>query len=153
MSYFIRRCVLVMFTLAIPVAVLADGQLKKRYTDEELVEILRNDGYRAVDISEDRVMTIKVDGTTFVLYVYDDDDLQLYFGTTGYALTPGNMNEWNRTRRLSRAYLDAENDPVLESDLLANAGYSEAQFLEWFKVFNYIALEFRQFLIENDQAN
>jgi hypothetical protein len=74
----------------------------------------------------------------------------MYFGVTGYVLTPEHMNEWNRTKRLSRAYLDDEGDPILEADLLANAGFTGEQFLEWFKVFNYSALEFRQFLIEND---
>jgi hypothetical protein len=136
--------------LAMPLAGVAQEQLQKRYTDDELVDILKNDGYRAVEISEDRVITIKVDGLTYALYVYDDDDLQMYFGVTGYVLTPEHMNEWNRTKRLSRAYLDDENDPILEADLLANAGFTEEQFLEWFKVFNYSALEFRQFLIEND---
>ena len=120
------------------------------FQDFVSVEILRNDGYRAVEISEDRVITIKVDGTTYALYVYDDDDLQLYFGVTGYELMPEHMNEWNRTKRLSRAYLDDENDPILEADLLANAGYTEDQFLEFFKVFVYTALEFRQFLVQND---
>ena len=150
MTKLIRLFVVISFVLALPIAAAAQEQLKKHYTDEELVDILKDDGYRAVEISEDRVITIKVDGTTYALYVYDDDDLQLYFGVTGYVLTPEQLNEWNRTKRLSRAYLDDENDPILEADLLANAGYTEQQFLEWFKVFNYSALEFRQFLIEND---
>ena len=145
-----RRFVLMVLVLAMPLAAVAQEQLQKRYTDNELVDILRNDGYRAVEISEERVITIKVDGLTYALYVYDDDDLQMYFGVTGYVLTPEHMNEWNRAKRLSRAYLDDDNDPILEADLLANAGYTEEQFLEWFKVFNYSAMEFRQFLIEND---
>ena len=143
---------LLLAALAISVTASAEEQLKKSYTDEELIEILRNDGYRAIEHSDDRVISIKVDGITFVLYVYDDDDLQLYFGVTGYVLDADDMNTWNRTKRLSRAYIDDENDPILEADLLANAGFTEQQFLEWFKVFNYSALEFRQFLIENDKG-
>jgi hypothetical protein len=145
-----RRFALIVVALAMPLAAVAQEQLQKRYTDNELVDILKEDGYRAVEISEDRVIKIKVDGLTYALYVYDDDDLQMYFGVTGYVLTPEHMNEWNRTKRLSRAYLDDEGDPILEADLLANAGFTGEQFLEWFKVFNYSALEFRQFLIEND---
>jgi len=145
-----RRFALIVLALAMPLAAVAQEQLQKRYTDNELVDILKEDGYRAVEISEDRVITIKVDGLTYALYVYDDDDLQMYFGVTGYVLTPEHMNEWNRNKRLSRAYLDDEGDPILEADLLANAGFTEEQFLEWFKVFNYSALEFRQYLIEND---
>ena len=142
-----RRIVLIIFVAAIPLASVAQEQLKKSYSDEDLIDILKNDGYRAVEISEERVITIKVDGLTYVLYIYDDDDLQLYFGVTGYELNAEHMNTWNRTKRLSRAYLDDDNDPILEADLLANAGYTEEQFLEWFKVFNFSALEFRQFVI------
>jgi hypothetical protein len=127
MNSIVRRFVLLVLAVAIPAIGLAQEQPQKSYTDEELIEILRNDGYRAVELTEDRVISIKVDGLTYVLYVYEDDDLQMYFGVTGYVLTPGHMNEWNRTKRLSRAYLDHENDP-------------------------FSAVEFRQFLIENDQS-
>lgn len=152
MSLSFFRFGLVAACLFMPVVVAAQGALKKSYTDEELVEILKNDGYRAVEISEDRVITIKIDGLTYVLFAYDDDDLQLYFGVYGYELDSDDMNTWNRTKRLSRAYLDDENDPVLEADLLANAGYSEEQFLEWVKVFSFSAREFQQFLVENDNS-
>jgi hypothetical protein len=152
MSSNVLRFVIVAAVCAVSLAVAAEEQLRKQYSDEQLIDILRNDGYRAVERSDDRVITVKVDGLSYVLYVYDDDDLQMYFGVTGYVLDAEHMNEWNRAKRLSRAYLDDDGDPILEADLLANAGFTEEQFLEWFKVFNYSALEFRQFLIENDQA-
>ena len=135
-----------------PLASLADGHFKKHYTDEEFVEILKNDGYRAVKMVDDRHIRIKVDGYNYDLLIYSDDDLQLYFGMTGYTLDTGDMNDWNRTKRLSRAYLDDENDPILEADLLANAGFTGEQFLEWFEVFVFSAGEYRQFLFEHDQG-
>jgi hypothetical protein len=127
---------------------IADPELPKHFTDEQLIEVLQSEGYRAVEKSDDRVLSIKIDGYTFYLYVYDDDDLQLYFGLTGYEVTAADMNEWNRTNRLSRAYLDDVDDPVLEADLLANAGYSAAQLREWLSVFNSSAREFHQFVTE-----
>jgi hypothetical protein len=127
--------------------------LKKAYTDKELIAILEGDGYCSVELTEERVISVKLDGMTFVLYVYDDDDLQLYFGVTGYDIDAETMKDWNRTRRLSRACLDEENDPILETDLLANAGYTEDQLLEWLKVFSWSAVEFRQFLVENDKSD
>lgn len=129
------------------------ADLKKSYTDEELVDILQAAGYRAVEIDKDRVIKLKIDGLTYVLYVYDDDDLQLYFGLSGYRLSAETINEWNRTKRLSRAYLDHESDPILEADLLANAGYSEPQFLEWLAVFDSVARSFRRFVEENDMGS
>lgn len=151
MTNSLQRFALVLVSLALPVAISAQESLKKQYTDQELIDILKDDGYRAVELTEDRVISVKVDGLNYYIYVYDDDDLQLYFGVTGYVLDETDMNTWNRTKRLSRAYLDDEGDPILEADLLANAGYTEKQFLEWFEVFNISAREFRQFLVENDQ--
>lgn len=136
--------------LILPAWVAAEDQLRKSYSDDDFVTMLRDDGYRAVQKIDDRHIRIKVDGYSYDLLIYGDDDLQLYFGMTGYTLDASDMNEWNRTKRLSRAYLDDENDPILETDLLANAGFTQAQFLEWFEVFLYSTNEFRQFLIERD---
>ena len=41
---------------------------------------------------------------------------------------------------------------LLEADLLANAGYTRKQLMEWLSVFDSAAREFRQFLDENDQG-
>ena len=57
----------------------------------------------------------------------------------------------NMGKGLQGRWSDLRFVPFLEADLLANAGYTKEQFLEWFKVFNFSAMEFRQFLIENDQ--
>ena len=86
------------------------------------------------------------------MFVYDDGDLQLYFGLTGYTLTIADMNDWNREHRLTRAYLDGDNDPVLEADLLANAGYSDAQLIEFVAVFDQLARQFRGFIDDRDSA-
>jgi hypothetical protein len=139
--------------LLLSIASLAAEELQAAYSDEELVEILKDDGYRAVEITEERVLNIKVDGQTHVLLVYEDNDLQLYYGLTGYVISDRAINEWNKTRRLSRAYLDDDNDPILESDLLANAGITPKQITEWVSVFVSSAQAFRQHLNENDEAD
>lgn len=124
----------------------AEEGLKKSYSDDELIVILKNDGYRAVEKVEDRVLSVRIDGYTHYLYIYDDDDLQLYFGLTGFEVSADDMNEWNRTKRLSRAYIDDVDDPVLEADLLANAGYTAEQVTEWISVFDLSARKFHQFV-------
>ena len=41
------------------------------------------------------------------------------------------INEWNRRQRFGRAYLDGENDPILEMDVdLDDGGLSEALFID-----------------------
>jgi hypothetical protein len=45
----VRRCVFFIAAFAVPVAVAAEEQLQKRYSDEQLIDMLKSDGYRAVD--------------------------------------------------------------------------------------------------------
>lgn len=153
MKSLIAKWALLLVIVAAPSFSFAKDQPKKAYTDDELVKILEDEGYRAVDILEERVIQIKVDGRTYTLYVYDDDDLQLYFGLTGYSVDAADLNEWNRTKRLCRAYIDSDDDPVVEADLLANAGYTPKQMTEWVSVFDSIARGFRRFLDEKDNEN
>lgn len=53
---------------------------------------------------------------------------------------------------MSRAYLGDDMDPILETDLLANAGITPKQITEWVEVFLNSATQFRLFLGENDQS-
>ncbi len=131
----------------------AEESLGKDYSDEQLVAMLEAEGFRKVEIVEPTVIVITIDGLEYYLFVYDDGDLQLWFGLTDYNVGIEDMNEWNRTRRLTRAYIDDENDPILEADLLANAGYSSRQLSEWVGVFDGISRAFRDYVAERSRIN
>ena len=46
-------------------------------------------------------------------------------------MTIGDMNEWNKAHRFSRAYIDKDGDPCIEGDLdLDSGGMSRALFLD-----------------------
>ena len=131
----------------------AEERLGKDYSDEQLVTMLKAEGFRRVEVVEPTVIEITIDGLDYYLFVYDDGDLQLWFGLTDYDVGIDDMNEWNRTRRLTRAYIDDENDPILEADLLANAGYTAKQLSEWVSVFDGISRAFRDYVAERDRIN
>jgi hypothetical protein len=111
------------------------GELQRRFSAGEIVEILQDEGYGSVAPLAGDGVRFKADGMSYVLTIYEDGDLQLYFGLTGIAVSPGVVNEWNRTRRLTRAYLDSELDPVLETDLLSDAGISRPMLVRWVQIF------------------
>jgi hypothetical protein len=148
----IYALILAVVSASVAASAFADD-LPKYYSDDDLVEILKDDGFRAVEKTEDRVLQIKIDGQLYFLYVYEDDDLQLYYGLTDFYVTPEDMNTWNRTMRLSRAYLDTDNDPILEADLLANSGVSPDQITEWVSVFVSSSQAFRRFLTERNRED
>lgn len=148
----IRNLAPALVACCLPIAAVADETLHKHVSDDDLIHVLEELGFRAVGKVEDRVLSLRIDGYLHYLYIYDDDDLQLYFGLTGYEISPSDVNEWNRTRRLSRAYLDDVNDPVVEADLLANAGYTAEQLAEWIAVFDRSAREFHDFVAATDRG-
>ncbi|MEE9347296.1 MAG: YbjN domain-containing protein [Robiginitomaculum sp.] len=131
-----------------PVAAAKD--IHTRFTADELMEILKAEGYSAVEDYGDGDVKIKINGKNYVLFNQPDGDLQGYYAMTGYDLSTDDMNEWNRTKRLSRAYLDNDDDPVIEADLLANGGLSHENVSEFFEVFTGSVSQFRKFVAEHD---
>lgn len=106
-----------------------------KFSDQEVVSALRQEGYSSIEILEKGAIRIKVDGMTYMLFNREDGDLQAFFGVSEVKSSYQAMNTWNRDTRLSRAYLDRDQDPVLEADLLANGGISEQNITEFFRIF------------------
>ncbi len=130
----------------------AESSLAPRFSDDELINIVKDAGYGAVSRIDGGVIKITIDGRSYVLFNHDDGDLQMYYGVSGIKISPEAVNEWNRTKRLSRAYIDDENDPVLEADLLANGGLTPRHVTEFVRIFKDSVEVFRAFLIANDES-
>jgi hypothetical protein len=130
----------------------AAGQdaLKTKFTDGELLGIVQREGYSA-ELSKEGLIIIMIDGSKYLLYNLEDGDLQLFYGISDVNVTFEDINEWNRTKRLSRAYLDSENDPCIECDLLANAGLAPDHVIQAIAVFKISVSGFQDFLNEKTQ--
>lgn len=138
------------FFLLLPAAAIADSILKSRYSDAELVEMMKSDGYSAVSRLKDGVISIRVDGISYALLNNSDGDLQAYYSMSGAKLSYQDINDWNRTMRLSRAYLDSDQDPTLEADLLANGGLTNKNVTEFFRVFLGSVKVFKEFVTKHN---
>lgn len=97
------------------------------FTDQQISDLLEVFGYtpRVVD---DGSITFELGAARVMMFNHWDGDLQLYYVMTGGSWDHRAVNDWNRTRRHSRAYIDSEGDLVLESDLLSLGGMTERQF-------------------------
>ena len=144
--------VFLLLVMLLPMGALAGPELVQRFTDEQLVNILKADGYYAVSILDPGELLIKIDGHPHLLYVEDDGDLRAYYGISGVKVSYQDINTWNRTKRLSRAFLDEENDPVLESDLLANGGLTPKHVTEFLRVFVDSANAFHDFVLKHEES-
>lgn len=99
---------------------------------EQLVETMQEAGFRA-ELTEDDVgdpmIKSNANGASFIILFYGCEDhknctdLQFY---AGYSMEePVGMevpNKFNQQYRFTRAYLDEENDPVIEMDIIGGDG-------------------------------
>jgi len=130
-----------------------DDPLVRGFTDSALEGILRDFGYTEVEVREPSEsgtgsLRFMVEGATVTLYNYADGDLQLWWGVVHPGCSLETVNEWNQTKRLSRAYLDEEGDPILEADLLANAGINKEMVQEFISVFALSRGQYRAFIAD-----
>ena len=103
--------------------------VKTRFTDNELVKILQEEGYQAQIVNKGE-LEFKSDGMIITLLNLDDGDLQIYFDVINSAITSKaeqykTMNQWNAQHRLSRAYVNDNGNWFLEDDLLVSGGVTE----------------------------
>ena len=71
---------------------------------------------------------------------------------SGVKLSYKDINKWNSSKRLSRAYIDDGNSMVLQSDLMSNGGISRKNISEFFRVFRQSTDAFRDFLLKHDKS-
>jgi hypothetical protein len=131
---------------------MAGQETFRRFTDDELLRIMRSEGYDSVSLEKSGMIHIEHKGISYVLLNGDDGDLQLYYGVRGFDISYMDINEWNRTHRLSRAYLDSDRDPVLETDLLSNGGMTIRNVTETVKIFLQSVDAYKTFLREHNRS-
>jgi len=123
------------------VAAPAHAQLVRAQDPQSLVRALQNGGYTAqlgVDAVGDPKITSAYGGTTFQIFFYNCTNhkecatIQFH---SGYHLDKSPsfelINQWSQSQRFGRAYLDKENDPILEMDVdLDDGGLSPLLFID-----------------------
>jgi hypothetical protein len=119
----------------------AQAQMVRAQDPDSLIRALQQGGYAAklgTDKVGDPMITSGVSGTNFQIFFYNCTDhkacatVQFH---SGYDLaTPVSLervNEWNQSQRFGRAYLDKEDDPILEMDVdLDDGGVAPLLFID-----------------------
>ena len=105
---------------------------------ESVATALKSEGYAAElipgeDGGDDSVLG-KMNGFKSHIIPYDDGhSIQFYVCFSGTSATLEKVNEWNRSKRFSRSYLDSEGDPCLELDLDLAGGIARDRLIDYFK--------------------
>jgi hypothetical protein len=122
-------------------------------TDEALIQLLRDLGIGEVEVLEEGKILFRNQDIAMALFRFPDGDLQLYYGIGGVRCPFEPINEWNKQHRHSRAYLDDDQDPVLESDLLSDGGLSPEKLQVFVRTFQASAEQFLALLGEHCSVN
>ena len=118
----------------------AHAQTVTAANPQSVIAALQAGGYKAVldkDSTGDPRIESAASGAKFLITFYgctanrNCKTVTFYAGWTGTKATLGDMNEWNKNKRFSRAYIDKDGDPVIELDVdLDDGGMSQALFLD-----------------------
>lgn len=142
--------------LVLAVASAGFGQsncLFKEYDLEDLAQILQREGYSSIERASAQSLRFAVEGSQYLLILWEDGDIRLYCGVGGARLAYEDINEWNLNARVATAMIDEDGDPVLKADLLADAGINEdivKQFVGYFT--HNFGPKFREFVAERNRA-
>lgn len=111
--------------LALALTVSAQAQTLTGADTDAILNAARGYGSAtlAAQSNGDPQITGKVDGITYQIYFRnckdnkDCEDLNFYLGFLDLKPKPEVINDWNMNKRFSRAYLDKDQDAVVEMDL------------------------------------
>jgi hypothetical protein len=131
------------FAFAIAVALLfatpAWSQASIESLDGQRVQRMLGDlGFTGSELDADDDVIVRMQGYRVLILVGSNKGTSLMarFAVSGSTATLASMNEWNRTKQYSRAFLDADGDPVLESDLDLEGGVSQARVEDFLRTYN-----------------
>lgn len=122
---------------------------------QTVVQTLQAEGYAAklgTDNQGDPMITSSSSGSKFVILFYnctDNKDCATIQFRSSYDFDEPvpleKLNEWNRTKRFIRAYLDEENDPAVDMDIdLDKGGISTPLFIEYLGTWVMLVAQFEE---------
>lgn len=138
------RASFVLVLLVAPAATAAEDTLTT-ITPEQARGVLSGMGLD-FKMVEERSIQFELEGYSVVMLV-SESNIQLYAGFKD-PCTIQKTNEWNRTKRFSRSYIDAEGDPCIEADLDLEGGVSRDAVKEFVKTFRVSVRSFARFIRE-----
>ena len=139
--------ILVSFFMLVAATTAAGAQQLVDGSDpEQLQNLLRGFGSAVIETDDvgDPMIVGRMEGTRFVVFFYgcdsdgdncDSIQFRAAWSTDG-DITTDAVNAWNRDKRFGKAYIDNENDPVIEMDVNLDNGVTVANFedtIDWWQ--------------------
>jgi hypothetical protein len=138
------RFVLLLVALATFLAPARAQSLVKPTDIDTIIELARGFGSATIEKGDTTYVKGRIEGTVYAIFFYDCDtegadckSIQFYASWEDAGVEADAINGWNRDRRFAKAYLDGENDPVLEMDVNLRHGVPRANLedtIDWWRI-------------------
>jgi hypothetical protein len=117
------------------------GQVRDRIDAQQLNGLLRDKGLNGT-INERGNIVVESNGSKIVFFI-SGQTLQAYYGLSGSKANVNTVNEWNKSKRFGRAYIDGDGDPCVELDFDLEGGVTDENIKVWFDTVTAIQRSFR----------
>lgn len=99
-------------------------------TSSKLVGIMKKQGFEVSD--DPNGILWMLDGARTKMFVAKDgESIQFYVAFKESEANARKVNDWNKSKRYSKSYLDDSGDPCLELDLDLTGGVTEARIVDF----------------------
>ncbi len=126
----------------------SDAGIIKTLSADQLMEVLSKEGL-VPEKTKETVIRVKMDQVGVLFFVSDSkENIQAYAGFESDNTTCAKVNQWNAEKRFSRAYLDDDDDPVIELDLDLEGGITQERLIDFITTVRHSVAGFRKHIYE-----
>jgi hypothetical protein len=126
----------------------ASGDVITQMSGDDVQRLLRDMGFSPQPLEgRDNAWAIEVSGRrALVMLSQSRQNIGLWSYVRGEGrVTMDKVNEWNKTKRFSRAYLDSDGDPNVEWDIDLEGGVSMGAVREGIRTFGIVVEAFKSY--------
>lgn len=123
-NYLISLTVFLLAFASASVANAQGSQVVETITSEQMRSLFHDQGFSNVEIDSDDDLIVRMQGYGILVFVRGNNysNIQYRFSVGGTSTTMRDVNDWNRSKKFTKAYLDNDGDPVLEMDVDLEGG-------------------------------
>jgi hypothetical protein len=108
----------------------------QRISSQRALRLLNDAGYTDAKVDQDDDIVAKFGSETVLVLVGSEKNTVMKFRyTTSRKAALSLLNEWNRKRKFTKAYVDQDGDTTLEMDLDFAGGITEARVVDAVRTF------------------
>jgi hypothetical protein len=112
------------------------------------MEVLSKEGL-VPERTKETVIRVKMDQVGVLFFVSDSkENIQAYAGFESDNTTCAKVNQWNADKRFSRAYLDDDDDPVIELDLDLEGGITQERLIDFITTVRHSVAGFKKHIYD-----